>query len=336
MKFSNWPAYLDEDEGDGTTLSDFSDTTGIDVVYTDDINDSNEFFAKVRTTLEQGSSIDRDIVVLTEEGVELWIASGFSARLDKARIPNWVNLLPRLKDVPFDPGREYSLPWQSGFTGFGYNSTLLTRELGIASVTSFDQFFDPRLRGRVTILTEMMDTMGPLLNWQGHSMTDFTEEQFDQTLEVLQRKIDEGFIRQATGNDYLASLDSGDAIVSLGWSGDVLALGSDFGFALPESGGMIWADNMVIPSVATHKANAEALMNHYYDPAVAARLSAWVQYVCPVEGAQEEMARFDPALAEDPWIFPTPELLSGTCEFMALGPAVREQYDRRFLSVVGG
>lgn len=335
VAFSNWPQYLDEDEGEGTTLTDFIDQTGIDVTYTDDINDSNEFYAKVRANLEQGRSIDRDIVVLTEEGVELWIANGFAAKLDKSRIPNWVNLLPALKDVPFDPGREYSLPWQSGFTGFGYNSGLLERQLGTSEMTSFDQFFDPRLSGRVTILVEMMDTMGPLLNWQGFDMADFTPDQFDQTLAVLQQKIDEGFIRQVTGNDYLAALDSGDAIASIGWSGDVLALGEDFGFSLPDTGGMIWADNMVIPSVATHKANAEALMNHYYDPVVAARLAAWVQYVCPVEGAREAMRDIDPELVDDPWIFPTPELLSQAQEFMALGPDVREGYERRFQSVVG-
>ena len=119
-------------------------------------------------------------------------------------------------------------------------------------------------------------------------MDDFTEAQFD-ALAVLQQKIDVGYIRQVTGNDYIAALDSGDAIASIGWSGDVLALGRKFGFSIPESGGMIWADNMLIPSVATHKADAERLMNYYYDPLVAARLAAWVQYVCPVQGAQEAM-----------------------------------------------
>ena len=335
LLFSNWPQYLDEDEGDGTTLHDFIDSIGIDVVYTEDINDSEEFFAKVRTSLEQGRSIDRDIVVLTEEGVELWIALGFAAKLDKSLIPNAVNLLPALQNVPFDPGREYSLPWQSGFTGFGYNTKLLERETGLTEITSFDQFFDPKLKGRVTILVEMMDTMGPMLNWQGYDMSNFTKEQFDKTLDVLQEKVDEGFIRQVTGNDYLAALESGDAIASIGWSGDVLALGRKFGFSLPESGGMIWADNMLIPSVATHKANAERLMNYYYDPMVAARLAAWVQYVCPVEGAQEAMAEIDPDLVDDPWIFPTPELLAQSQEFMTLDIPIREEYTRDFFRDVG-
>ena len=332
--FSNWPQYIDVSKKNPTTLSDFTDLTGIEVDYTDDINDSNEFFAKVRANLEQGRSIDRDIVVLTEEGVELFIESGFAAPLNKELIPNWVNLIPSLKDVPFDPGREYSLPWQSGFTGIGWNTPLLERELGVSAITSMDQFFDPALKGRITILTEMPDSMGLMLNWLGFDMANFTDDQFNQALDVLVQKVDEGFIRQVTGNDYIAALDSGDAIASIGWSGDVLALGKKFDFGIPESGGMLWADNMLIPSVATHKANAEKLMNYYYDPMVAARLAEWVQYVCPVEGAQEAMAQIDPDLVEDKWIFPTPELLATVDEFMTLGIDKRLDYDRKFQKAV--
>ena len=332
--FSNWPQYIDVSKKNPTTLGDFISSTGIDVVYTDDINDSNEFYAKVRTNLEQGRSIDRDIVVLTEEGVELFIDSGFAAPLNKELIPNWVNLLPSLKDVPFDPGRDYSLPWQSGFTGIGWNTPLLERELGVKEITSLDQFFDPKLKGRITILTEMQDSMGLILNWLGYDMANFTQEQFDEALEVLVQKVDEGFIRQVTGNDYIAALEIGDAIASIGWSGDVIALGKKFGFSIPDSGGMLWADNMLIPSVATHKSNAEKLMNYYYDPVVAARLAEWVQYVCPVAGAQEAMADIDPDLVEDPWIFPTPELLATVSEFMTLGVETRMAYDRQFQKAV--
>ena len=332
--FSNWPQYIDVSKKNPTTLNDFTSSTGIDVVYTDDINDSNDFFAKVQTNLGQGRSIDRDIVVLTEEGVELFIDSGFAAPLNKELIPNWVNLLPSLKEVPFDPGREYSLPWQSGFTGIGWNTPLLKRELGVAEITSIDQFFDPKLKGRVTILTEMTDSMGLILNWLGYDMSNFTAQQFDAALEVLVQKIDEGFIRQVTGNDYIAALDSGDAIAVIGWSGDVLGLGQKFGFGIPDSGGMLWADNMLIPSVATHKSNAERLMNYYYDPVVAARLAEWVQYVCPVAGAQEAMEDIDPNLVEDKWIFPTPELLETVSEFMYLGVETRMTYDRQFQKAV--
>ncbi|MCF8539394.1 MAG: spermidine/putrescine ABC transporter substrate-binding protein [Candidatus Nanopelagicales bacterium] len=330
INFSNWPQYIDVSKKNPTTLDDFIAQTGIAVNYTDDINDSNEFFAKVRTNLEQGRSIDRDIVVLTEEGVELFIELGYAAPLNKALIPNASNLLPSLQDVPFDPGRKYSLPWQSGFTGIGWNTRLLERELGVSEITSLDQFFDPALKGRVTILSEMTDTMGIMMNWLGYDMSDFTSQQFSQTLEVLVQKIDEGFIRQVTGNDYISALDSGDAIAVIGWSGDILALGKKFGFAIPDSGGMLWADNMLIPSVATHKSNAEKLMNYYYDPLVAARLAEWVQYVCPVEGAREAMEQVDPDLVDDQWIFPTPELLATVHEFMSLGVDQRLAYDLEF------
>lgn len=332
--FSNWPQYIDVSKKNPTTLDDFTTETGIEVIYTDDINDSNEFFAKVRTNLEQGQSIDRDIVVLTEEGVELFIELGFAAPLNKELIPNSVNLIPSLQNVPFDPGRTYSLPWQSGFTGIGWNAKLLERELGVKEITSLDQFFDPALKGRVTILSEMTDSMGLMLNWLGYNMSNFTDQQFEEALGVLVQKIDDGFIRQVTGNDYIGALDSGDAIAVIGWSGDILALGKEFGFAIPDSGGMLWADNMLIPSVATHKANAERLMNYYYDPIVAARLAEWVQYVCPVQGAQEAMQQIDPDLVDDPWIFPTPELLATVEEFMSLGIDKRLAYDREFQKAV--
>jgi spermidine/putrescine transport system substrate-binding protein len=194
VNFSNWPAYIDISRKNRptTTLEDFTSQTGIDVVYTEDINDSAEFYAKVRIPLEQGQDIGRDIVVLTEEGVELWIALGYAQKLNKELIPNWVNVIPGLADPPFDPNREYSLPWQSGFTGFGWNAPLLKRDTGFDSVTSFDQFFDPSLDGRVAILSEMRDTMGLLLNWQGYDMNNFTLEQFEQTLSVLQGYIDSG------------------------------------------------------------------------------------------------------------------------------------------------
>lgn len=333
IRFSNWPQYIDTDEP--TTLQVFTEQTGLEVVYTDDINDSAEFFAKVRTNLEQGMSIDRDIVVLTEEGADLFIHLGFAAPLDMAQIPNAVNLLPELRNPPFDPDRKYTLPWTTGFTGLGWNAPLLERELGISALASLEQFFDPRLTGRVTVLSEMTDTTGLILNYLGYDMNSFTQEQFDEALAFLQERIDSGFIRQVTGNDYLAALESGDAIASFGWSGDVLALGDEFGFAIPESGGMVWADAMVIPSVSDNKLAAERLMNYYYDPVVAAQLAAWIQYACPVMGAQEAMEEVDPELVDDPWIFPTPELLSTVSEYQNMDLATREEYERSFFSVIG-
>lgn len=335
LRFSNWPGYIDESEdGTPTTLDDFRSQTGIDVVYTADINDGNEFYAKVRTPLEQGQDIDRDIVVLSEETAQQVIEDGFAAPLDYRRIPNARNLLPRLQSASFDPDRTYTLPWQSGFTGLGWNTPLLKERLGVDRIESIDQFFDPRLAGRVSVLSETMDTMGLLLAWAGFDPSAFTDAEYDQTLALLQAQVDSGQIRQVTGNDYIGGLDSGDLIAVMGWSGDVLALGADYGFALPESGGLVWADSMIIPSASPHKANAEALMDFYYDPVVAARLAAWIQYVCPVSGAQEAMGDVDPELVEDPWIFPPDAVLDSCYVTAALTSERAERLDRAFDSVV--
>lgn len=335
LRFSNWPGYIDESEdGSPTTLDDFRSETGIDVVYTPDINDGNEFYAKVRTQLEQGQDIGRDIVVLSEETAQLMIEDGFAAPLDYGLIPNARNLLPRLRSASFDPDRTFTLPWQSGFTGLGWNTPLLRERMGVDRLDSIDQFFDPRLAGRVSVLSETMDTMGLLLAWAGFDPSAFTDAEFDETLALLQAQVDSGQIRQVTGNDYIAGLDSGDLIAVMGWSGDILALGEEYGFALPESGGLVWADSMIVPSVSSHKANAERLMDFYYDPVIAARLASWIQYVCPVSGAQQAMADVDPGLVEDPWIFPPDEVLDACYVTAALTSERSERLDRAFDAVV--
>lgn len=334
--WSNWPLYIDIDDTSGArpSLDAFQKETGITVTYTEDINDNNEFFAKVRTQLEQGQDIGRDLVVLTDWMAALWINNGYAQKLDKANIPNAKNVIPKLADVPFDPGRQYSLPWQSGFGVLGWNTAKLKEMTGKDSLTSVDQLFDPKLKGRVTVLSEMRDTMGILLAYQGADPTKFTEDQWQKAIELLTQQVDSGQIRQVTGNDYISGLDSGDLIAVLGWSGDVLALGEDYGFALPESGGLIWADSMIIPTVAPHKANAERLMDFYYDPEIAAQLAAYIQYVCPVAGAQEAMARIDPEMADDPWVFPPAEVIDGAYVTAALTSERAEALDRAFDSVV--
>ena len=335
--WSNWVEYLDIDEETSTypTLEAFQELTGITVSYNEDINDNNEFYAKVRAQLEQGQSIDRDIVVLTDWMAGIWINNGFAQKLDKALIPNSANLIPRLQSVSFDKPRDYTLPWQGGFAGLGYNIPGIQELLGVDQLTSLDQLFDPKLKGRVTVLSEMRDTVGCIMAWQGNDPSNFTDDQFQQAIAGLTELIDTDQIRQVAGNDYLLALENGDVVAVLGWSGDVLGLGEDFGFSLPESGGTLWTDNMLIPSVATHKKNAETLMNYYYDPVVAAEVAAYINYLCPVSGAKEAMQAIDPALADSPWIFPSEEKLNSAYVFMDLTIEQDEAYQREFQRAVG-
>ncbi len=335
--WSNWPLYIDIDEESGQrpSLEAFQAATGVAVTYTEDVNDNNEFFAKVRTQLEQGQDIGRDIVVLTDWMAALWIENGYAQKLDKAIMPNSVNLIPKLQGVSFDPNRDYSLPWQSGFGALGWNKAKLKEATGTDSMSSVDQLFDPALKGRITVLSEMRDTMGIIMAWQGNDPSNFTEDQFNQAIEALTQQVDSGQIRQVTGNDYAGALESGDVIAVIGWSGDMIQLGEDFGVALPETGGMLWTDNMLIPALAAHKKNAELIMNYYYDPKVAAEVAAYVQYISPVAGAKEAMAAIDPALVDNQWIFPDAATLDNSFVFMTLTSEQDVAYQRAFQKAIG-
>ncbi len=335
--WSNWPLYIDIDEASGQrpTLEAFQKETGIAVTYTEDVNDNNEFYAKVRTQLEQGQDIGRDIVVLTDWMAALWIQNGYAQKLDKSIMPNAGNIIPRLASVSFDPNRDYTMPWQSGIAGLGYNVAAFKEATGKDKMTTLAQLFDPALKGRVTVLSEMRDTMGCIMASQGNDPSSFTDDQFSQALDELTKQVDSGQIRQVTGNDYIAALESGDVIAVLGWSGDIFALGEEYAFEIPDTGGTLWTDNMLIPALAQHKKNGELIMNNYYNPEVAAEVAAYVNYICPVEGAQAAMEKIDPALAANEFIFPSEAMMDRTFVFMELTPEQNDKYERAFQKAIG-
>jgi len=255
-------------------------------------------------------------------------------KLDTSRMPNvQQNLLPSLRERPYDRAGEYAVPWQSGLTGIAYNARVT------GEIRTVDELLTrPDLKGRVTLLYEMQDTMALLLTSNGHDSENFTEAQFDEALEKLKRAVDSGQIRRFTGNDYAPDLAKGDIAACFAWSGDIVQLGfedEDIKFVIPESGAVLWSDNMLVPNKATHKGNAELLMNYYYDPAVAAELAAWVNYICPVKGAQEEMEKIDPELASNPLIFPTEEIQAKAKDFMYLTDEQERSYQSKFQQVIG-
>jgi spermidine/putrescine transport system substrate-binding protein len=334
---SNWPLYIDVDEDDESkrpTLDAFMAQTGIDVTYEEDVNDNNEFFGKIRNQLATCQTIDRDIMVLTDWMAARMIRLGWVQPLQKDKLPNVdANLLPQLRGRPWDKKTEYAVPWQSGLAGIAFNGNV-TKEVR----TVEELLTRPDLKGKVTCLTEMRDTMGLILRSNGHDPENFTEEEFDDALNTLQAAVDSGQIRRFTGNDYAQDLAKGDIAACVAWSGDVIQLNfedENIRFVTPESGVMLWSDNMQVPNRATHQTNAEELMNYYYEPAVAAELAAYVNYICPVVGAQDEMADIDPELAENELIFPSESTLSNAKVFMALNEAQERIFEQRFQQVIG-
>ncbi|MET8356457.1 spermidine/putrescine ABC transporter substrate-binding protein [Micromonospora sp. NPDC005171] len=337
LAFANWPQYMDVDDKDESkrpSLDEFITKTGIQVTYTEDINDNNEFFGKVQNQLAACQSTDRDIIVLTDWMAARMIRLGWIQKLDPTKIPNvQANLLPSLLNRPFDPENRISIPWQSGLAGLAYNGNV-TKELR----TVDELLTRPDLKGKVTALSEMRDTMGLLLGSNGHDPANFTAAQFDDALNKLKKAVDSGQIRKFTGNDYAPDLAKGDIAACIGWSGDVIQLSGEdekVRFVAPDSGVMLYSDNMMVPNKATHKGNAEALINYYYEPAVAAKLAAYVNYICPVKGAQAEMEKIDPELAANPLIFPDEALLSKSKVFMALDEKQEKEYEGKFQQIIG-
>ena len=333
LRMSNWPLYIDIDEKTKKrpTLDQFTDDTGVKVDYIEDVNDNDEWFGKNRAALSQGQSIDRDITVLTDWMAGRMVRLGYVEKLDKSAIPNMSNLVDTLASPSFDPNREYTLPWQSGMTGIGFDPDRA------GEVTSIEQLLeDPKLKGKVTFLTEMPDTMGLLLQLDDADPSDFTSAQWDAAIARLQKAVDSGQIRQFTGNDYSGLLAKGDIWACVAWSGDMVQLQLDnpnLQFNIPESGGMIWTDNMMIPT-GGDVFTASTFMNFVYDPKIAAQIEAYVNYICPVKGAKEEAAKLDPELANNQLIFPDDAAL-GQVKIFDAEAADDPKYKEQFQAVIG-
>ena len=332
---SNWPAYIDPRNNPDSTYAVFQDQTGIEVSYTDDVNDNIEFFGKIVNQMRACEPVDRDMFMLTDWMAARMINLGWLQKLDHANLPNVdANILPALKSPPWDPNRDYSVPWQSGLTGIAYNA-------GVTDpVGSFEELLTRSdLKGRVTVLTEMRDTMLFMLLVVGADPLDFTDDDWANALDRLNQAVSDGQIRAFTGNEYLRGLKSGDIAACEAWSGDVIQAQFDdpnIKFVRPEEGLSAWSDNMLVPNLADHKANAEEWMNYYYDPMVAAKLAAWVNYICPVVGAQEAMEQVDPSLVDNPLIFPTPEDLEGTKTMMPLNESQTQTYENDWTNLLTG
>jgi spermidine/putrescine transport system substrate-binding protein len=331
MYFANWPLYIEEDHG---TLKEFEKKYGTKIKYVEEINDNNEFFGKVRQQYARGDSGGRDIHVVTD-----WMAArmkrlGYVQKFDHVAMPNLeANLIDRLKSPPFDPKRDFSAPWQSGLTGIIYRKDKVK-----SPPKSVDALFDPAYKGKVTMLTEMRDTIGLVTAWMGHDPETATLDQFLEANDKIAEASDSGQIRGFTGNEYTKDITKGDSWVIFGWSGDAIQLTADnpnIDIVFPESGFPLWTDNMQIPVGAPHAFTAEKFINFVYQPEVAVDLTAYVNYVCPVKGVQELLAKQDPELAKSQLIFPDDQTLENAFVFRELKPEEERQLNDAFQQTIG-
>jgi spermidine/putrescine transport system substrate-binding protein len=337
LVISTFPLYIDGDEpGAPGSVSRFQTATGIQLRYLEDISDARQFFARIQPQLASGRAISQDLLVLPSWMAERLIGLGWLDPLPLAQVPNAANLIASLRDPSWDPQGRFSLPWQSGIAGIAYNIKATGREL-----RSVDDLFDPDLKGRVSALLEMRDTMGLLMLADGKDISQPSWEAAQPSFARLEQARRDGQIRRFTGNDYQNDLLAGNLAACIGWSGDVAQLAleePDLRFLVPESGGVLWADVMVMPRGARHQEAVARWLNWVYDPVEAARIAAAVQYISPVRGVREILAQ-DPAtaaLARSPLMFPDAEMQSRLKVFGPLSETEDARWEERFAAITEG
>jgi spermidine/putrescine transport system substrate-binding protein len=308
LHFSNWTLYIDKKGNRRPSLDQFKKKYGVTVDYTEDINDNASFFGKIQGPLSHGQSTGRDLIVMTDNSryPSLLIKKGWVEKLDKSAIPNMKNLLPVQQHPSWDPNRDYSLPWQSGMTGIAYNEKLTGPVL-----TMDDLLGNKKLKGKVGILNEFADAMALVMAANGDDPGKVTDKSFNKAIATIQKAVNSGQIRQFYGNDYSGPLAKGDLAAAMAWSGDIVQLQPDnphLKWNLPNTGGDIWTDNMLIPK-GGNVYTASVYMNFVYEPKIAAEIEDYVNYICPVVGAKEALQKIDPGVAKNTLIFPTKKML---------------------------
>ncbi|MGF0169848.1 polyamine ABC transporter substrate-binding protein [Streptomyces sp. Marseille-Q5077] len=341
LTWANWPLYIDTDDEDATrrpTLGGFEKRTGISVDYVEEINDNDEFFGKISPALMNHQRTGRDLVVISDWMCARFVRLGWVQEMDRARQPNVTKYLdPLLRSPAFDPGRKYTVPWQSGITGIAYNRRRLGRDIhSVAELWASD------LKGRVTLLSGLDEAFALLMQGNGVDITRWTADDFHTVCDQVDKQVRKGQIRRFTGNDYIKDLSSGDVLACQAYSGDVIQLQADdpdIRFVVPEEGAELWSESLMVPNLARHKANAERLIDYYYDPEVAAELAAWVNYVCPVPAAQDILASAKDeetaALAEDPLIFPDTAMRRRLAIARDITSDERVDFARRWNAIAG-
>ena len=349
--FGNWPLYIDIDEETGgyPTLEAFTERTGIQVSYQEDINDNEEFFGVIQPDLAAGNSTGYDIITVTDWLIERMVRLGYLQPLDKSLLPNFTaNANDLFTDSWYDPGNQYSIPYVGGIVGIAYNPTLTGRP-----ITTFDDLLDPAFAGRVGMFSEMRDTMSLTLLSMGVVPEEATIEDAQAAHDKLLAPAQAGQFRNFYGNDYYDALAAGDLAVSIAWGGDISQMrlydNPDVEFIIPDTGGMFYTDNMAIPINAEHPTDAHMLMDSWYDLDSAAPLIEYVGYFSPVNGITERVLE-DSAAAraegDEEWadqleviandVVPNDEQLQNVYTYKILTEDEERQWNDLFNEVVTG
>jgi spermidine/putrescine transport system substrate-binding protein len=337
LTWSNWPNYIDvrKKAPKHPTLAAFTAKTGVQVDYREVIEDNASYVATINTALREHRPAGTDLMCLTSWMSARLVSAREVQQLDRSLMPMATkNLIGALANPSWDPGRRYSMPWQAGLTGIAYDATKVDRAIGSISelLTRKD------LAGRVSLLTEFNDTVGAAALVGGADLTDLTVTDAEKALDTIRTAQSSGQVRHFYGNEFIKALKSGTVAACLAWSGDVLQAqltNPNIKFVAPEEGLLIWSDDFLVPTASVHGTQAAHLIDWFYQPEIAAKVAAWVNYLCPVAGAQEEMMKIDPNLALSPLIFPDSTTLDRSFQFPVLPKPDDSRLRSLFAVIVG-
>jgi spermidine/putrescine transport system substrate-binding protein len=296
LNFANWPYYIDSYNGRHPSLDNLKTTKGITTTYSEVIEDNPTFYQQIRPSLLAGDSIGYDIIVMTDNAIGLrYLLNGnYLIPLDDAALVNFKkNASTSAKAVYANSGKRL-IPWQSGMTSLAYNSSKVstnTKSLKMAFDTSSSNV--AKLRNRVGMLSDPIELGNIALLALGKNPATSTEPDWHLAATKLRQQRDSHLVKAYYGNDIISELKNGNLWVGQVYSGDVFQarIGGNKNLKLmnPTEGVLLWTDNMCIPKGAEHPRDAMTAIDYFYDPAVAAVLAYYVNYITPVPGAKAKL-----------------------------------------------
>jgi spermidine/putrescine transport system substrate-binding protein len=328
LRISNWPLYM----ADGFVAA-FQKASGITVDYKEDFNDNEEWFAKNKDPLSRKQDIGADLVVPTQFMALRLKTLGWLNEISDARVPNKKNLRPDLLNDAADPGRKYTAPYMTGMVGLAYNKAATKR-----AITKIDDLWDPAFKGKVSLLSDMQDGLGMIMQSQGNSVSEPTMDGVQKAVDLVKEQKDKGQIRRFTGNDYADDLAAGNIVVAQAYSGDVVQLQADnpdLQFVIPESGGDWFIDTQVIPYTTQNQHAAEAWIDYVYDRVNYAKLVAFTQYVPVLSDMTDELNKIDPKLGSNPLINVSDADKAKLHTWASLTDEQTQQFNTAYASVTG-
>jgi len=284
-------------------------------VVVDTFSSNEELLAKL-----QSGATGYDVAVPSDFMVAIMIQQGLLSELDPQDLPHAAMLEPHLQSIYFDPEHRYSVPYLWGTVGIGYDSAVFP-----TPPESWSVLWDPRYRGRISMLNDQREVFGAVLRSMGQSMNSTDPQVIEAAKERLLRQ--KPLVKTYTSDHYDQLLASGEVVLAHGWGGPVaraMAERPSIRYVVPKEGATVWADCLVVLRTAPQKRLAMRFIDYLMEPEVAARTSERLRFAAASRAAR---GLVDETTRRNPAIYPPPDQLDRLEWMRDVGQAIRV-YDR--------